>query len=102
MPMPEPRCEVCGSTPIVGVGASALGPGSFAYCDDCLCNGFEPRCAIVAYVYCMSGDVDEAFWVQCARQGITRGDVLGEVARIDAEMDAEMDAAESDPLVDLE
>lgn len=39
----ESTCDVCGRQGISGVGSSALGPISLAYCGECIQNGAEPE-----------------------------------------------------------
>ena len=43
-------CEVCGKNAPVVVCASAFGPVSFAYCEECLKAGLEPYRHMVNYV----------------------------------------------------
>ena len=43
-------CDVCGKTAPVHVAASAYGPISLAYCDECMEKGLEPYHAVVLYI----------------------------------------------------
>lgn len=40
-------CDVCGTSPTVGVACSGLGAVSFAYCAQCLAVGAEPYVMLV-------------------------------------------------------
>ena len=45
------KCDVCGKeTDKTYVAASAYGPVSYAYCEDCLHLGREPYYALVVYI----------------------------------------------------
>lgn len=45
-------CSVCGKNTDVVVCASAFGATSYAYCERCLSNDFEPYDAMVDYISC--------------------------------------------------
>lgn len=48
--MPNPECDICGKSPILGVAASPLVPASFAYCVDCAVKLAEPL-GVFVYMY---------------------------------------------------
>lgn len=56
-------CDVCGN-PARTVAASAYGPISYAFCDDCLEKGLEPYKGVVAYTACAGhfpDDINEEY-----------------------------------------
>lgn len=48
------RCDCCGTNTDVIIANSSLGAISYAYCEKCLKNGYEPYISIVCFLdYCM-------------------------------------------------
>ena len=65
------KCDVCGKEREAFVAASAYGPISFAYCEECLASGREPYSAMVAYIACAGHfpeDINEAYQKDVRRQ----------------------------------
>ena len=65
------KCDVCGRDANCTVAASAFGPISFAYCDDCLRQGKEPYGAVVDYIACAGhfpDDINEIYQEEVRRQ----------------------------------
>lgn len=65
------KCDVCGKEDKTFVAASAYGPISFAYCEECLRNGREPYSVIVAYIACAGhfpDDINEEYQEDVRRQ----------------------------------
>lgn len=65
------KCDVCGKDAECIVAASAFGPISFDYCDECLQQGKEPYRAIVAYIACAGhfpDDINETYQKEVSRQ----------------------------------
>ena len=65
------KCDVCGKEADCIVAASAFGPMSFAYCDECLQQGKEPYRAIVDYIACAGyfpDDINETYQKEVRRQ----------------------------------
>lgn len=57
------ECDVCGK-PARIVAASAYGPISYAFCDECLKKGLEPYKGVVAYIACAGhfpDDINEEY-----------------------------------------
>ena len=70
------RCDVCGKEDKIFVAASAYGPVSFAYCEECLQNGREPYGAIVSYIACAGhfpDDINEEYQEDVRRQLVLHG-----------------------------
>lgn len=65
------KCDVCGKEANCTVVASAFGPISFDYCDECLHRGKEPYRAVVAYIACVGhfpDDINETYLKEVRRQ----------------------------------
>ena len=65
------KCDVCGKERETFVAASAYGPISFAYCEECLASGREPYDAIVGYIACAGHfpeDINEMYQEDVRRQ----------------------------------
>ena len=70
------KCDVCGKERETFVAASAYGPISFAYCEECLANGLEPYSAIVTYISHAGhfpDDINEFYQKDVRRQLILHG-----------------------------
>ena len=65
------KCDVCKKERETFVAASAYGPISFEYCEECLASGREPYGAIVAYIACAGHfpeDINEMYQEDVRRQ----------------------------------
>lgn len=65
------KCDICGKEANCTVAASAFGPISFDYCDECLHRGKEPYRAVVAYIACAGhfpDDINELYQDAVRRQ----------------------------------
>ena len=65
------KCDVCGKDAECTVAASAFGPISFAYCDECLRQEKEPYRAVVDYIACAGhfpDDINETYQKEVRRQ----------------------------------
>lgn len=82
------KCDVCGKEGKTFVAASAYGPISFAYCEECLENGREPYDAIVDYISCAGhfpDEINEVYQKDVRRQlklhGISEDQFIRDVDR---------------------
>lgn len=56
-------CDICGSSAMVGVAASVIGPMSQAYCSECLANSAEPEWAFEYTYEITDNGAEVAPWV---------------------------------------
>ena len=85
-------CDVCGN-PARTVAASAYGPISYAFCDDCLGKGLEPYKGVVAYIACAGhfpDDINEEYRADIRRMlplwGKTEEEFIKDVEKVIEEL----------------
>lgn len=85
-------CDVCGK-PARIVAASAYGPISYAFCDDCLEKGLEPYKGVVAYIACAGhfpDDINEEYRADVRRMlplwGKTEEEFIKDVEKVIEEL----------------
>ena len=85
-------CDVCGK-PARIVAASAYGPISYAFCDECLKKGLEPYKGVVAYIACAGhfpDDINEEYRADVRRMlplwGKTEEEFIKDVEKVIEEL----------------
>lgn len=85
-------CDVCGN-PARTVAASAYGPISYAFCDECLKKGLEPYKGVVAYIACAGhfpDDINEEYRADIRRMlplwGKTEEEFIKDVEKVIEEL----------------